>query len=212
MATNNSDIERMQAAVATSLHAHWKAFLFEGIVLVILGIAAVLLPPIATFAVEIIIGWLLLLSGIIGLVSTFSMQRAPGFWWSLFSALLGIAAGVVLLRWPLSGVFSLTVVLTAFLTLEGIASIMLALTHSRGFSGRWGMLLLSGLVDLVLAGIILFGLPGTAVWAIGLLVGINLVFGGSALISMALHARSAVPASSPLSGTSPPLGGAPPPA
>jgi uncharacterized membrane protein HdeD (DUF308 family) len=203
MAMNSSDMDRMQAAVATSLHAHWKLFLFEGIVLVILGIAAVLLPPIATFAVAIIIGWLLLLSGVVGLFTTFSMQRAPGFWWSLFSALIGIAAGIVLLRWPLSGVFSLTVILTAFLTLEGVASIMMAITHSRGFSGRWGMLLLSGLVDLVLAGIILFGLPGTAVWAIGLLVGINLVFGGSALISMALHARGVVPPSPPLSGASP---------
>ena len=67
MATNNSDIERMQAAVATSLHEHWKLFLFEGIVLVILGVAAIVLPPIATFAVEIIIGWLLFLSGIVGL-------------------------------------------------------------------------------------------------------------------------------------------------
>jgi uncharacterized membrane protein HdeD (DUF308 family) len=204
MATNNSDIGRMQAAVATSLHEHWKLFLFEGIVLVILGVAAIALPPIATFAVEIIIGWLLFLSGIVGLITTFRMWRTPGFWWSLFSAILGIVAGVLLLRWPLSGAFSLTVVLTAFLTLEGIASIMLALGHSRGFSGRWGMLLLSGVVDLILAGIIFFGLPGTAVWAIGLLVGINLVFGGSALISMALHARSAVATSLPIGGATPP--------
>jgi len=55
--------------------------------------------------------------------------------------------------------------------------------------------LFSDIVDLVLAGIIFAGLPGTAAWAIGLLVGINLVFGGSALIAMALHARSAPPAS-----------------
>jgi uncharacterized membrane protein HdeD (DUF308 family) len=97
----------------------------------------------------------------------------------------------VLLLYPLSGAFSLTIVLTVFLTFEGIASIMLALNHSRGFSGRWGMLLFSGVVDLILAGIIFWGLPGTALWAIGLLVGINMLFGGIALISMALHARSA---------------------
>jgi uncharacterized membrane protein HdeD (DUF308 family) len=57
-------------------------------------------------------------------------------------------------------------------------------------------MLFSGLVDLFLAGIIFAGLPGTAAWAIGLLVGINLVFGGSALIAMALHARDINPASS----------------
>jgi uncharacterized membrane protein HdeD (DUF308 family) len=93
-----------------------------------------------------------------------------------------------------SGVVSLTLVLTAFLVLEGIASIMLALQARHGFSARWGLLLFSGLVDLGLAALIFLNLPATAAWAIGLLFGINLVFGGSALISMALHARTSVPA------------------
>jgi uncharacterized membrane protein HdeD (DUF308 family) len=67
------------------------------------------------------------------------------------------------------------------------------LTHRHGFSARWALLLVSGLVDLILAAMIFLGLPGTAAWAIGLLVGINLVFGGSTLISMALQARSLAP-------------------
>jgi uncharacterized membrane protein HdeD (DUF308 family) len=83
----------------------------------------------------------------------------------------------------------LTVILTVFLFLEGFASIMLALSHRGGFSSRWSLMLISGIVDLVLGAIILMGLPGTAVWAIGLLVGINMVFGGSTLIAMALKAR-----------------------
>jgi uncharacterized membrane protein HdeD (DUF308 family) len=195
MPNNDSDIERIQAAVATSLHAHWALFLTEGIVLVILGTAAIVLPPIATVAVEIVIGWLLLVSGVVGLLTTFWMRRAPGFLWSLLSAILGIAAGVVLLRWPLSGVLSLTLILTVFLVIEGIASIMFALEHRRELSGRWGMMLFSGVIDLILAGIIFSGLPGTAAWAIGLLVGVNLVFGGFALIAMALHARTSEPRS-----------------
>jgi uncharacterized membrane protein HdeD (DUF308 family) len=130
-----------------------------------------------------------LLSGVVGLVTTFRMRSTPGFGWSLVSALVAIAAGVVLLAWPLSGTVSLTLILTVFLFLEGIASIMMALDHRHGFSGRWAFLLVSGVIDLILGGLILAGLPGTAAWAIGLLVGINLVFGGMALISMALHAR-----------------------
>jgi uncharacterized membrane protein HdeD (DUF308 family) len=181
--------------VAGSLHQHWRLFLTEGIVLLLLGLGAILIPPLATFAVEILIGWVLLLSGVVGLISTWRMRRAPGFGWSLLSALIGIAAGLVLLAWPLSGAFSLTVVLTLFLVFEGIASIMLALNHRNGFAGRWALLLVSGIIDLGLAAIIFLGLPGTAAWAIGLLVGINLVFGGAALISMALHARgTALPA------------------
>ena len=194
MSTVKPDFERMQAALAGSLSAHWKLFLIEGIILVILGLAAVMLPLIATIAIDIVVGWIFLLSGVVGLLATFRMRSAQGFWWSLFSGILGVVAGIVLLRWPLSGAFSLTLVLTLFLVLEGIVSIMYALEHRRELSGRWGMMLVSGVVDLILAAMIYAGLPGTAAWAIGLLVGINMVFGGSALIAMALHARNAAPA------------------
>jgi uncharacterized membrane protein HdeD (DUF308 family) len=195
MSMNEPNIEQLRRAVATSLHEHWVLFLVEGIILVILGLAAIVIPPIATLAVEILLGWLFLISGAVGLITTFWMRHAPGFWWSLVSAILGIAAGIVLLLWPLSGVLSLTLVLIVFFGIEGVASIMFALEHKRELSGRWGWLLASGIVDLILAAIILAGLPGTAAWAIGLLVGINMVFGGSALIAMALHAREANPRS-----------------
>jgi uncharacterized membrane protein HdeD (DUF308 family) len=82
-------------------------------------------------------------------------------------------------------------VLIAFFLIEGIVSILFALDHKRELSGRWVWMLASGIVDLVLAAIIFAGLPGTAAWALGLLVGINMVFGGAALIAMALHARNA---------------------
>jgi uncharacterized membrane protein HdeD (DUF308 family) len=197
MSTNNADLDRLQSAVANSLHIHWRLFLTEGIVLLVLGVIAIVVPPIATIAVEILIGWLLLVSGVVGLIATLRARSAPGFGWSLVSAILGIAAGVVLLGWPLSGALSLTMILTVFLVLEGVVSILYALEHKREISGRWGAMLFSGIVDVVLAGIIFAGLPGTAAWAIGLLVGINLVFGGSALIAMASHARNITPASNP---------------
>jgi uncharacterized membrane protein HdeD (DUF308 family) len=193
MSMNQPDIERIQRAVAASLHEHWVLYLVEGIVLVILGLIAVVIPPIATLAAAILLGWLFLISGIAGLITTFWMREAPGFWWSLVSAVLGIAAGIVLLLWPVSGILSLTLVLIVFFVIEGVASIMFALEHKRELSGRWGWMLASGIVDLILAAIILTGLPGTAAWAIGLLVGINMVFGGWALIAMALHAREIKP-------------------
>jgi uncharacterized membrane protein HdeD (DUF308 family) len=196
MLSETPAIESVQASLASSLRGHWKLFLVEGILLVVLGLGAVSLPPLATVAVAIILGWVLLLSGIAGLATTFSMRHAPGFWWSLASALLATAAGVALLRWPLTGTLSLTLILTVFLTLEGIVSVFYALDHRRQLSGRWGMMLLSGLVDLILAGMIFSGLPATAAWAIGLLVGINMIFGGSALIAMALHARRLNPSGS----------------
>jgi uncharacterized membrane protein HdeD (DUF308 family) len=180
--------EEIGRAVAGVIREHWVLYLVEGIILVILGIAAIAVPLIATIAVTILIGWLFLISGVVGLITTLWMRHAPGFWWSLLSAVIGIGAGIVLLAWPISGSISLTLVLIAFFVVEGIASIMYALEH-RGPSDRWIWMLVSGIVDLILAAIILFGLPGTALWALGLLVGINLLFGGSALIAMALAAR-----------------------
>lgn len=157
--------------------------------LVILGLLAVLAPVIAGVAATIFFGWILLISGVVGLVTTFRARQAPGFWWSLLSDLVAVVAGVVLLVWPLQGTLSLSAVLIAFLFVEGVVTIMYALEHRSALSGRWGWLLASGIVD-VLLGVLLFaGLPGTALWLLGIVVGVNLLFGGWALIMMALHAR-----------------------
>jgi uncharacterized membrane protein HdeD (DUF308 family) len=189
MSTNQPDFDQLQHGVAKLLHEHWVLFLIEGIVLLVLGVAAVLIPPLATLAVAIFLGWLFLISGIVGLITTFWMRAAPGFFWSLLSGVLGIVAGVVLIGWPVGGALSLTLVLIVYFVIEGIASIMFALEHKRALSGRWGWMLASGVVDLILGGLVFAGLPGSALWIIGLLVGINLLFGGASLIAMALHAR-----------------------
>ena len=191
MSTNQPDVAGIQRAIANSLHEHWRLYLVEGIVLLVLGAAAIALPPIATLAFTLVLGWLFLLSGVMGLITTFWMRRAPGFWWSLISAALAIVVGGVLLARPISGALSLTILLVAFFIIEGVASIMFALDHKRELSGQWSWMLMSGIVDLVLAALVFGGLPSTAAWAIGLLVGINMVFGGSALIAMALHAKNA---------------------
>ncbi len=184
-----ADSDGIQRSVAGAIRAHWGLFLTEGIILVILGLIAILVPPIATIAFTIIIGWLFLISGGVGLATTFYMRHAPGFWWALLSAVIGIAAGIVLLIRPVTGSLSLTLVLIAFFVVEGIATILYAIEHRNQLSGRWGWMLFSGIVDLILAGIIFSGLPGTAAWALGLLVGINMLFGGVAMIGMALAAR-----------------------
>jgi len=194
VSTDRSDIGKIQRDVASALHAHWVLFLVEGVALLVLGATAIALPLLATLTLTIVFGWLFLVSGVIGMITTFMMRKAPGFWWSLISAVLGIVVGLLLLASPLSGAISLTILLVVFFIIEGGASIMLALDHKRELSGKWGWMLVSGIIDLVLAAFIFAGLPSTAAWAIGLLVGINMVFGGSALIAMALQARKAAPA------------------
>src|SRR5665213_1785519 len=174
-----------------SIHDHWGLFLTEGIILSLLGLAAIVLPPVAGLVATVLLGWLFLIAGIVGLVATLRARQAPGFGWSLLSALVAVIAGGALLWNPLQGLVTLTFVLTAFFVVDGILIIALAIAHRRELSGRWEWMMLNGIVDLVLAAIIISGLPGTITWALGLLVGIDMMFGGASLIAMALEARKA---------------------
>src|SRR4051812_41857831 len=189
--TLSQDTRKLQSDAAAAVRAHWKAFLVEGILLVVLGLAAMILPPLASLAVTIFLGWMFLISGIAGLALTFWARGMPGFWWSLLSAVLAILAGLILVAQPVQGTVTLTIVIGVYFLAEGVATIMYALEHRRELSGRWSWLAISGVVDIVIAGIIISGLPGTAMWALGLLVGINLLFGGLTMIGMALAARNA---------------------
>jgi uncharacterized membrane protein HdeD (DUF308 family) len=153
------------------------------------------------------LSWLFLISGVIGLLITFWARHLPGFWWSLVSALLAIIIGVVLIAhrsqdlygglmgWPLTTVGPLRMILVLFFLIEGGVSIMFASEHRR--AGRWAWMLASGILDIVLACIIIFDLPGSSAWTMGLLIGINMIVGGVSLIAMGLHARSGPAASDP---------------
>jgi len=185
------DITNLQSKMSAAVREHWKAFLFEGILLVVLGLAAMIVPPLASLAVTIFLGWMFLISGIGGLIVTFWARQMPGFWWSLISAALAVAAGLILLARPMQGVLTLTIVVGAYFLAEGVTTIMYAIEHRRELSERWSWLLFAGLLDILISAMIISGLPGSAEWAIGLLAGVNLLFGGATLIGMALAARKA---------------------
>ena len=189
------ELDKLKSRMSAAVREHWKAFLFEGILLAVLGLAAMIVPPLASLAVTIFLGWMFLVTGVAGLVMTYWARAMPGFWWSLISAALAVLAGGLLLARPMQGVLTLTVVVGAYFLAEGVATIMYALEHRKELSGRWSWLLVAGLMDILIAFLIIAGLPGSAEWAIGLLVGINMLMGGTALIAIALHARASVPQS-----------------
>lgn len=178
-----------QVPLRRSIRAHANLFLAEGILLGLLGLGAVILPLVAGLAATFLLGWLLLAAGLAGLFFTMRAREAPGFAWSLLSALAATGAGAVLLWNPVQGLATLTLVLTAFFIIDGAAMIFFAIDHRRELSGRWEWLLINGLIDLILAAIIISGLPGSIAWALGVLLGVDLLFGGAALIAMALEAR-----------------------
>ena len=183
------DVADLQYKLLKAVQKHWKALLIEGILLIVLGLAAMVIPSLASFAVTIFLGSLFLIGGLAELALLIWTGKTPGFWWSLLSALLAAGVGIVLLARPAQGTLTLTIVLGAYFAVEGVFTIMYALEHGGELSKRRGWLVVSGLLDLLVAVLIISGLPGSASWAIGLLVGIDLVFGGVSLIGMALAGR-----------------------
>ena len=177
--------------LARTIGAHWKWYVAEGVILIILGLLAVLAPFVAGVATTLFIGWLFLFAGVAGLIFTYKERAAPGFWWALLSSAVAVLAGLSLLANPLVGLFSLTVVLIALFPHRRNPHHHPRPPDRSDLSDRWAWVVFSGVIDLILAAILISGLPGTALWAVGLLVGIDLAFGGASIIGLALSADKA---------------------
>ncbi len=135
--SNQTDIESIRRQLASTIHDHWKLFLAQGVLMMILGLLAVAMPNIATLAVEIFVGWLFFVAGIFRTIAVWQSRRMPGFGWSLLTAVLAIVLGLILILRPLAGVLTLTMVLVAFFVIEGIDSILAAVEH-RQHLRSWG--------------------------------------------------------------------------
>ena len=174
----NDELAR-RAREAVRRHRRW--YMVEGVVLIVLGVLAILLPQIATLATTVLVGWLFVIGGAVRVAAGFSRRDTPGCWLAVLTGILAVVLGFVLHFQPFAGALTLTMVLVALFIIQGVMSIAIALQFRRALAGNGAFMILSGIVDLLLAAIILSGWPGTAAWAIGLIVGINLVFVGIAL-------------------------------
>jgi uncharacterized membrane protein HdeD (DUF308 family) len=160
-----------------------------GVLSLLGGIVAIVLPNIASIATTIFVGWLLVFAGALYVVDAFSTRDGRRIALRLLIAALSFAAGLYLLVAPLDGAFTLTVVLSMWFLAVGVARIAIGIAD-RNVPGA-GMLVLNGVLSLVLGLLIALELPESATWAIGLLVGIDLLFTGMLLLSLA---RSLPPA------------------
>ena len=167
--------------VAALAQAHWGRFLVQGAFLIALGLLAAALPVFTTLAVEILVGWLLIIGGAWRAVSLVRSTRMPGRGWSLAMALVAITLGALLVAMPLAGMLTLTMLLVTYLVLEAFGKMLFGLDLRR-HSRNWIWVFATGVLDLVLAALIFAGWPSTAAWAIGLLVAINMIFFGVALV------------------------------
>ncbi len=185
-------MNNMRQAVRETVRAHSGLFLAQGILTTILGVAAVIWPQISTLAVELYVGWIFLISGAVGVIVIFFAPNVSAFLWTLLTAALSLFAGVVLLWHPVEGVVSLTLLLVAFFIAEGVFQIAAAFGYRTVFPDSWGWMLASGVADLVLAGLLIAGWPGSANWALGLIVGVNLISSGVATIMVASAVRQSL--------------------
>jgi uncharacterized membrane protein HdeD (DUF308 family) len=190
MSTTSPNLDDGQRALREEVRSHWILFLTQGLVMALLGLLGVARPMIATLAVDIFVGWLFFISGIVGLAGAVTVWKAPGIGWMLTRAALAIVLGVLLLWRPFAGVLTLTLLLAAFFAAQGITQIIVSIEHRAILPSSWVWVLVSGIVDLLLAAIIISGWPETATWVLGLLVGINLFMSGVALVMTSIACRS----------------------
>ena len=182
------DVEMRLVETRKLIADKWGWFLALGIVLIVAGLAAIAFPLLSTIATKIVLGWLFLIGGVMMILHAFNAPAWQGFLWSLLIGILYAVAGGYLAFFPLTGLVTLAILLAMLFIAEGAFEVIMAL-RVRPHEG-WGFLLLSGIAALLVGVLIAMDLPGSAVWALGLLVGINLLFSGWSYVFLALAGRA----------------------
>lgn len=182
---NPIDFQELQLSILDYLQKHWKIFFWEGVFFVILGTLAIVAPHVFTMGITIFLGWLLLIGGILQVVRAASIYNMPGFGLWFFMGILQAVIGYFFLKEPGQGSLTLTLVVTVFFALEGLAKIYLAFMMRP--IAHWGRILFSGITALLLAIVVWAGWPATGLWVLGLLLGINMVLLGWTLITLSLQ-------------------------
>ena len=169
----------------------WGWFLALGILLIVLGMACIAFDVTATFATVLIFGWMLLIGGVFALVQAFSVGTWSGFFLYLLSALFRGVTGYMLVRYPIAGAETLTLVLASFFIVSGLFR---AIGFLMAKFPRWGWAVFSGVVSVVLGVMLLVQIPISGIWFIGFAIGVDLVFDGVAVIGFATAIHHVLPA------------------
>jgi len=176
----------MRDAMRETVKRHSFWYLIQGALLVLAGIVALLYPIFSSEAIIVLLGWLLIISGLSQGISLMSGRHLPHFWPQLISVVLSIVVGFLFVSNPEVGLLTLSLLLIVFFMVEGLSKIIFALTIRP--LPNWSWLLASGVLAVLLA-IYLWSTPITAAWLIGLLIGVSLVAQGTALAYLAWRLR-----------------------
>ena len=178
----------MRDAMREKVKRHSLWYLVQGGLMVLAGILALVYPVVSSFAVVFLLGGLLIISGIAQGISLIDAREVPHFWLQLVSAVLSVIVGVLLIRHRGSGLLAITLLLLVYFMVEGVSKVIFSLTI-RPFP-NWGWILISGIVGILLSFYLWASLPVTALWLLGVLLGIQLICEGAALGYLAWQVRS----------------------
>jgi uncharacterized membrane protein HdeD (DUF308 family) len=173
------DMNTLRVRFERELRTHKGKYIFQGTIFIILGILAAALPAATALSVELMVGVVLLFSGVFQLVLTIKSKM---HWWSILSALFSVAVGAVMIWKPMAGLLALVTLIAIFMTIEGIFELLLAWQFRP--VRNWGWMLFSGIVTLVLAVILWIGFPAFDVLYLGWVIAINLILYGLSLMML----------------------------
>ena len=157
------------------------------VLMILAGVLAIVMPPVAGIAVLVVVAWLLMFSGVAHVVFAWHTRTAGGMIWELLLGILYILVGIYALLHPVAGLASLTLFLAIYLFVEGVLELVLSFRLRPMPGSNW--LLFDGIITLILAILIWRSWPSNTEWVIGTLVGISMLFSGASRLSLSLAAR-----------------------
>ena len=187
MTSLESAAQAMREAMRETVRRHSFWYLVQSALMIVGGVIALFYPILSSFAMVLFLGWVLIITGIVQGISLIGARNVPHFWLQLISVVLSVIIGVLFLRHPGAGLLTITLLLIVFFMVEGISKLIFALTI-RPFP-NWGWVLASGIVGILLSFYLWASLPITAIWLLGVLLGIQLICEGAALGYLAWQAR-----------------------
>jgi uncharacterized membrane protein HdeD (DUF308 family) len=183
----NTAVETVRSASTVSI--------LWGVLLIVFGMVAIGSPFIAAVAVSVVVGWLVVLAGVVHVMLAFRAHGAGSMIWKLLVGIAYLAFGGYLIVHPVLGAASLTLLLASLFLIEGILNIVLYVKMRSAHGSSW--MLIDGIITLLLGVLIYMQWPSSSAWAIGTLVGVSMIFSGVARVMMSFAVRKATTAVAP---------------
>jgi uncharacterized membrane protein HdeD (DUF308 family) len=186
--TSTSPAGNADGSFGSSLQSNWRPLLVAGVVVALLGLFATLAPFLTGLSITTLVGVLLIAGGVIQIIGAFRGTGWRGFVWQIAVGAITLFAGLAVFLNPLFGLMTLTLLVIGYLLASGVVEIVMGLRLRGERNSLWT--LASGAIGITLALLLWVGFPSTALWAVGVMFGVNLLVTGASMVALALGARS----------------------